>query len=247
MTEKSPTNENWGSGVGIASTLVPPYNMGMSRSSIAHDAIVGYATAHGMQPDAIQESLIAATSAKVGDFAMMQIGVDQGAFMTVLSAALQPKFAVEVGTFTGYSALCIARGLPDDGRLLCCDVSQEWTAIGRDHWERAGVAERIDLVIGPALGTLQALPEASTIDLAFIDADKVGYRSYYEEILKRLSPRGVILVDNTLWSGMVLADSGAVDDDTRSLREFNEFVAHDDRVDVALLTVGDGVTMIRRR
>jgi caffeoyl-CoA O-methyltransferase len=221
--------------------------MEMSRSSIAQAEIVGYAAAHGMQPDAIQGSLIAATTEKVGDFAMMQIGVDQGAFMTVLSAALQPKFAVEVGTFTGYSALCIARGLADGGRLLCCDVSQEWTAIGRDHWDRAGVGERIDLVIAPALETLRALSDEPIIDLAFIDADKGGYRSYYEEIVKRLSPRGVILVDNTLWSGMVLADSGAVDDDTISLREFNELVAHDDRVDVALLTVGDGVTMIRRR
>jgi len=209
--------------------------------------MVGYASSHGMQPDAIQESLIAATTEKVGAFAMMQIGVDQGAFMTVLSAALQPKFAVEVGTFTGYSALCIARGLAEGGRLLCCDVSQEWTAIGRDHWDRAGVGDRVDLVIAPALETLRALPNEPTIDFAFIDADKLGYRSYYEEILKRLSPQGVILVDNTLWSGMVLADSGAVDDDTRSLREFNEFVAHDGRVDVALLTVGDGITMIRSR
>jgi caffeoyl-CoA O-methyltransferase len=219
----------------------------MSRSSIAHDAIVEYATAHGMQPDAIQESLIAATTEKVGDFAMMQIGVDQGAFMAVLSATLQPKFAVEVGTFTGYSALCIARGLADGGRLLCCDVSEEWTAIGRDHWDRAGVGDLIDLVIAPASETLSALSDERTIDLAFIDADKLGYRSYYEEILARLAPRGVILVDNTLWSGRVLDDAGAVDDDTVSLREFNEFVAGDDRVDVALLTVGDGITMIRRR
>ena len=219
----------------------------MSRSSIAREGIVGYASAHGIQPDAIQESLITTTTEKVGDFAMMQIGVDQAAFMTVLSATLQPKFAVEVGTFTGYSALCIARGLADDGRLLCCDVSEEWTAIGRDHWDRAGVGDRIDLVIAPALETLSALPDEPTIDLAFIDADKIGYRCYYEEILARLSLRGVILVDNTLWSGRVLADSGASDDDTVSLRKFNEFVAGDDRVDVALLTVGDGITMIRRR
>jgi caffeoyl-CoA O-methyltransferase len=219
----------------------------MSRSSIAHDNIVDYAASHGMQPDEVQQSLIEATTAKVGDFAMMQIGVDQGAFMAVLSAVLRPKFAVEVGTFTGYSSLCIARGLADGGRLLCCDVSDEWTSIAREHWQMAGVADRIDLQLAPAVETLQALPAEPTIDLAFIDADKPNYRAYYEEILPRLAPQGVILVDNTLWSGMVLADSGADDENTVALRAFNDFVAADDRVDVAQLTVGDGVTMIRRR
>jgi caffeoyl-CoA O-methyltransferase len=219
----------------------------MSRSSIAHDNIVDYAASHGMQPDEVQQSLIEATTAKVGDFAMMQIGVDQGAFMAVLSAVLRPKFAVEVGTFTGYSSLCIARGLADGGRLLCCDVSDEWTSIAREHWQMAGVADRIDLQLAPAVETLQALPAEPTIDLAFIDADKPNYRAYYEEILSRLAPQGVILVDNTLWSGRVLADSGADDENTVALRAFNDFVAADDRVDVAQLTVGDGVTMIRRR
>lgn len=200
-----------------------------------------------MQPDDVQRSLIDATAEKAGESALMQIGVAQGAFMSVLAATLRPKFAVEVGTFTGYSALCVARELADDGRLLCCDINEEWTAIGREHWEMAGVADRIDLVIGPALDTLQALAHEPTIDLAFIDADKPGYRAYYEEILRRLSPRGVILVDNTLWSGMVLPDSGADDENTIAIRAFNDFVAADERVDVAQLTVGDGVTMIRRR
>ncbi len=219
----------------------------MSRSSIAHDDIVAYAAGHGLQPDDVQQSLIDATVEKAGAHVGMQIGVDQGAFMSVLAAVLRPRFAVEVGTFTGYSALCLARGLADDGRLLCCDVSEEWTSIGREHWEMAGVAERIDLVIAPALETLQALPEEPTIDLAFIDADKPGYRDYYEELLRRLAPQGVILVDNTLWSGNVLPDSGADDENTIALRAFNDFVAVDERVDVAQLTVGDGVTMIRRR
>ena len=219
----------------------------MSRSTIVEANIVAYATAHGMQPDVVQQSLIRATIEKAGNAAGMQIGIDQGAFITVLAATLQPSFAVEVGTFTGYSALCIARGLADGGRLLCCDVSEEWTAIGRQHWGMAGLADRIDLVLAPALETLRALPASPAIDLAFIDADKVGYLAYYEEILTRLAPHGMILVDNTFWSGRVLADSGANDEDTEALRAFNEAVAADERVDVAQLTVGDGVTMIRHR
>lgn len=219
----------------------------MSRPAIADRAVVAYATERSSRPDAVQESLIAATAARAADMATMQIGVDQGAFMTLLAATIRPRFAVEVGTFTGYSSLCIARGLADGGRLLCCDVSEEWTAIAREHWEMDGIADRIDLVIAPAVATLRALDSSASIDLAFIDADKVGYRDYYEEILARLSPSGVILVDNTLWSGNVLPDSGADDENTVALRVFNDFVAADDRVDTAMLTIGDGVTMIRRR
>jgi predicted O-methyltransferase YrrM len=219
----------------------------VSRSTVANDDIVSYAAAHGMHPDDVLRSLIDATAEKVGDHAMMQIGIDQGAFMSVLAATLRPKFAVEVGTFTGYSALCVARGLADGGRLLCCDINEEWTAIGRDHWQMAGVDDRIDLVIAPALDTLRALPDQPAIDFAFIDADKPGYRAYYEEILSRLAPQGLILVDNTLWSGQVLADSGADDENTIVLRAFNDFVAADERVDAAQLTVGDGITMICRR
>lgn len=219
----------------------------MSRNISLPEEIVAYAAAHSTQPDEVQQALIAATNEQAGGFARMQIGTDQGAFMTLLTAVLQVWYAVEVGTFTGYSALCIARGLPPGGRLLCCDVSDEWTSIGRTHWEMAGVADRIDLRIAPAIETLRSLPAAPTIDLAFIDADKTGYLSYYEEILPRLSPRGVILVDNTIWHGMVLEDSGADDQDTAALRAFNDHVASDERVDAALLTIGDGVTMIRRR
>ncbi len=220
----------------------------MSRTSIVHDSIADYAVAHGLQPDAVQRSLIAATTAKTGGHAVMQIGVDQGAFMSILAKALRPNFAVEVGTFTGYSSLCIARGLADGGRLLCCDISEEWTAIAREHWKLAGVADRIDLRIAPALETLKSLDSGISIDLAFIDADKTGYHDYYEEILSRLAPQGLILVDNTLWSGQILEDSGAEDSDvdTNALRAFNDFVAADDRVDVAQLTIGDGVTMISR-
>jgi len=219
----------------------------VSRNSSMPQDIVAYAAAHSTRPDEVQQALIAATNEKTKGFAGMQIGTDQGVFMTLLTTVLQVEFAVEVGTFTGYSALCIARGLAPGGRLLCCDISEEWTSIGRRHWETAGVADRIDLRIAPAIETLRALPPEPQIDLAFIDADKTGYMSYYEEILGRLSPTGVILVDNTLWHGMVLEDSGAEDPDTVALRAFNDHVGADERVEAVLLTVGDGVTLIRRR
>lgn len=219
----------------------------MSRSSLIPDDIAAYASAHSAQPDEVQQALIAATKAKTRDYARMQIGTDQGAFMTLLTTVLQVNFAVEVGTFTGYSALCIARGLAENGRLLCCDVSEEWTNIAKAHWEMANVANRIDLKIAPAIETLRALPTEPTIDLAFIDADKTGYLSYYEELLPRLSPHGVILVDNTIWSGMVLENSGTQDPDTLALRQFNAHVSADERAEAVLLTIGDGVTLIRRR
>jgi len=176
----------------------------------------------------------------------MQIGIDQGAFMSILTSILRPKFALEIGTFTGYSALAIASALPDGGRLLCCDVSEEWTTIARTHWDMAGVSDRIDLRIAPAIETLGSLPADQAIDLAFIDADKTGYLAYYKEILPRLSPTGVILVDNTLWSGQVL-DAQADDASTLALREFNKYVAGDQQCESVILTIGDGVTMIRRR
>ncbi|MEM7139760.1 MAG: O-methyltransferase [Actinomycetota bacterium] len=219
----------------------------MSRSAFVNEAVADYAEAHSLPPDDVQRSLIAATNEKAAGWSAMQIGPDQGAFMTVLAATLAPTFAVEVGTFTGYSSLCVARGLAPGGKLLCCDVSEEWTSIAREHWEMAGLDDRIELVIAPATETLAALPDEPAIDLAFIDADKVNYRLYYEEILRRLAPHGLILFDNTLWSSAVLPDSGADDADTDALRELNDFLVTDDRVDVAQLTIGDGVTMVRRR
>jgi caffeoyl-CoA O-methyltransferase len=153
---------------------------------------------------------------------------------------------VEVGTFTGYSSLCIARGLAPGGRLICCDVSEEWTSIGRRHWEQAAVADRIDLRIAPAVETLRALPKEPSIDLAFIDADKSHYLDYYEEIVERVRPNGVVLVDNVLWSGRVL-DQEAKDDDTVAIRAFNDHVVADDRVDVVMLPIGDGLTLARKK
>jgi caffeoyl-CoA O-methyltransferase len=214
---------------------------GIGLTADLHD----YLVAHGSPPDEVQQALIKRTQA-LGGVAQMQIAPEQGAFMTMLTRVLDVRFAVEVGTFTGYSALCIARGLPSGGRLLCCDVSEEWTAIAREHWARAGVDDRIELRIAPAVETLDALDSAQRIDLAFIDADKGNYGRYYEAILSRLSPRGVILVDNVLWGGAVIEDSQD-DASLTAIRAFNDQVVADDRVDQVMLPIADGLTMITRR
>ena len=206
------------------------------------EALLAYMDAHSSAPDEVQRELIAVTET-LGDAGRMQIGPVQGSFMTMLVRLLQPRLAVEVGTFTGYSALAVAKGLPPGGRLLCCDVSEEWTAVARSYWERAGVADRIDLRIAPALGTLRSLPPEPPVDFAFIDADKANYINYYEELLRRLSPGGVILVDNVLWGGGV-ADPDRDDDTTEALRAFNAHAAADPRSQVAMLPVGDGLTVI---
>lgn len=202
-----------------------------------------YLIAHGTRPDAVQRSLIDATAA-LGPIAQMQIAPEQGAFMTMLTRLLGVRFAVEVGTFTGYSSLAIARGLAPGGRLLCCDVSEDWTGIARAHWAQAGVADRIDLRIAPAIETLRALPAEPSIDLAFIDADKPNYAAYYAELVTRLSPNGVILVDNVLWSGKVI-DAAVDDKDTVAIRSFNDLVVADARVECVMLPISDGLTMIR--
>lgn len=204
-----------------------------------------YLIAHLPPLDDVQRDLIAETEA-LGGISMMQIAPEQGAFMTLLTRLVGTRRAVEIGTFTGYSALSVARGLPDDGSLLCCDVNEEWTAIARKYWERAGVDGKIELRIAPALETLRSLPFGERFDLAFIDADKENYPNYYEEVLSRLRPNGVILVDNTLWMGAVI-DPNATDDQTNTIRKFNDTVAADDRVESVILTIGDGLTLIRKR
>jgi caffeoyl-CoA O-methyltransferase len=204
-----------------------------------------YLVAHGTQPDPVQRALIERTR-ELGRIAGMQIAPEQGAFMTILTRLLDVRRAVEVGTFTGYSALSIAQGLPEDGRLLCCDVSEEWTAIAREHWLLAGVATRVELQLGPALDTLGALPEDEQFDLAFIDADKVNYANYFEALLPRLRRNGVILVDNTLWMGRVL-EAASDDPDTVAIRAFNDLVAADPRVDCVQLPISDGLTLLRKR
>ena len=207
-------------------------------------ALHEYLVAHGAPPDAVQRQLIEAT-AKLGRIALMQIAPEQGAFMTWLARLIGAESVVEVGTFTGYSTLCLARGLPEHGRVLALDVSDEWTAIGRQHWELAGVAHKIELRIGPARESLRALPREPRFDLAFIDADKTGYAGYVEEILPRLRTGGVILVDNVLWGGAV-ADAARSDADTVAIRAFNDAMVRDPRVDAVMIPLSDGLTLLRK-
>lgn len=204
-----------------------------------------YLVAHAPPLDDLQRELITETE-KLGGISMMQIAPEQGAFMTLLTRLIGARHAVEVGTFTGYSSISIARGLPDDGTLLCCDVNEEWTAMARKYWERAGVDGQIELRLAPAVDTLRALPPGEQFDLGFIDADKGNYPHYYEEVLTRVRRNGVILVDNTLWGGAV-ADAKATDDNTKAILAFNDMVASDDRVESTILTLGDGLTLIRKR
>jgi caffeoyl-CoA O-methyltransferase len=210
-------------------------------SSELHD----YLVAHGTRPDAVLRALIEETNA-LGGVARMQITPEQGAFMTMLTSLMGARRAIEIGTFTGYSSLCVARGLPPDGRLLCCDQSDEWTSIARKYWERGGVAGKIELRVGPALDTLDALPAEPTFDLAFIDADKTNYLNYLDRLIPRVRTGGLILVDNVLWSGRVL-EADPDDADTAAIKRFNDHVAADPRLEVVMLPVGDGLSLIRPR
>ncbi len=179
----------------------------------------------------------------------MQIAPEQGQFMQMLVRLTGARRAIEVGVFTGYSSLAVMLAMPPDGRLLALDVSEEYTSVARRHWQDAGVAERVELVIAPAAGTLDArlaAGEAGRYDFAFIDADKTAYLGYYERLLKLLRPGGLIVVDNTLWHGEV-ANPKNREADTVALREFNDFLHQDPRVDLALLPVGDGLTLARIR
>jgi caffeoyl-CoA O-methyltransferase len=210
------------------------------------DEVRSYAVDHGSwQPDEVMRRLRSDTAA-LGDAAGMQIGEDQGQMLTMLTRLIGARRAVEVGTFTGYSSMCIAQGLADGGSLLCCDVSEEWTAIGQRAWDAAGLAERIELRIAPALDTLRSLPEEAEIDLAFIDADKPRYAAYWAELVPRVRPGGLLLADNVLWSGRI-ADLTVADANTAALRDFNDLVAADDRVETVVLTAFDGLTIARRR
>ena len=218
----------------------------MNPKSIGLSADVQeYLVAHGAGIDPIAQELIDVT-AELGRISGMQVAPEQAAFMTMLTRMLDVEFAVEVGTFTGFSALSIARGLAPGGRLLCCDVSDEWVNIGRSYWDRAGVADRIEVVIAPAADTLAALPDQPPIDLAFIDADKQSYKIYYEEILRRLSPKGIILVDNVLWGGRVAdPDADLVENPaTAEIRAFNDHVVADPRTAQVMLPIADGLTLI---
>ena len=215
------------------------------RSFLLDDRLHDYITSHTEPADPVMARLTERTVA-LGDPAGMQVGPDQAAFLTMLTRFAGVRSAVEVGTFTGTSALCIARGLAEGGQLLCCDISEEWTAIARDAWTDGGVADRIELRIAPGIETLSALPPDETIDLAFIDADKPGYLSYYEELVPRLRPGGWIVADNTLWSGRIV-DPDATDTATEALRAYNDRAAADDRVMTVVLALADGLTVSQKR
>ena len=207
--------------------------------------LYAYLVEHRSERDPVLAALVRETAA-LGGLSIMQVAPEQGAFMTLLARAIGARRAIEVGTFTGYSALCLARGLPEDGRLVTCDLDAEWTAIARRHWEQAGVAHKIDLRLGPALETLRALPPAPHFDLAFVDADKESYGDYYEEILPRLRDDGLILFDNVLWFGQVL-DAASPFEEARALRALNDRVASDPRVESVMVAIADGLTIARKR
>ena len=217
------------------------------RSFLLTEALSDYVRAGSEPPDELAAALVAETAelAARGDApATFQIALEQGAFMQLLTRALGVRTAIEIGTFTGFSALCIARGLPSGGTLLCLDRSAEWTAVGRRYWERAGLADRIELRIGDALPSLRGLPAEETFDLAFVDADKAGYPAYVEELYPRMRTNGVVLLDNTLRGGRVLAPET---DDDRAVATLNADLAGDERWETVLLPLADGLTMLRKR
>ena len=205
--------------------------------------LYNYLVQHGNPPDALQQELIEETK-QIGDLAIMQIAPEQGVFMTMLARLIGAKRAIEVGTFTGYSALCIARGLQDSGYLLCCDVNEEWTAVAQKYWKKARVAEKIDLRLAPALETLRSLPETRDFDMAFLDADKENQNYYYEEILKRIRPGGIILLDNALLRGQVIEPYNH-QPHVLAVKALNKKLAQDPRVECVMLPISDGLTLLR--
>ncbi|NEK84326.1 O-methyltransferase [Blastococcus saxobsidens] len=217
------------------------------RSFLLTPELADYVQAASDPVDAVMADLIRETAdmAARGEApSTMQIAPEQGVLMRLLTRALGARRAIEIGTFTGFSALCIAQGLPEDGSLLCLDRSEEWTDVARRHWARAGVADRIELRLGDALATLRELPAEETFDLAFVDADKTGYPAYVEELHPRMSRNGVVLLDNTLRGGQVVAPVSEAD---RTLAELNAALAADPRWEAVLLPLADGLTVLRKR
>lgn len=212
------------------------------RAPFLPEKITRYIHEHAVREPEILRELRAATASVPQSG--MQIGADQGQFMALLVQAIGARNCLEIGTYTGYSALAVALALPKDGRIVCCDISEEWTAVGKPFWKKAGVEKKIDLRIGPALETLKKLK--GPFDFVFIDADKGNYDNYYEACLPMVRRGGIIAVDNTLWSGWV-ADSARQDDDTLALRAFNDKLHRDERVALSLLSLGDGVTLALKR
>jgi caffeoyl-CoA O-methyltransferase len=211
-----------------------------------NDSLYGYLTkCRSDAGDRVLAELRTETDA-LGDFSRMQISPEQGTFLSILAAACSASSAIEVGTFTGYSSLCIARGLRNGGRLICVDENREWTDIAQKYWTKAGVRERIDLRLGAAIPALQRLEAAITFDLAFIDAAKTEYEAYYELLLPRVRTNGLILFDNMLWGGR-LGAGPISQDDGRAIDALNQKLATDSRVEAALLPIADGIQLCRKR
>lgn len=218
-----------------------------NRSVNLDDRLYQYLLDHSVRETASMKKLREVTLQQ--EMARMQIAPEQGQFMALLVELISAKRIIEIGTFTGYSALAMAGAMPAEGKLICCDISEEWTSIGKAFWQEAGVASRIDLRIAPALETLDALiqdNQAGSFDMAFIDADKTAYLEYYERCLLLLRPGGLILFDNTLWGGSV-ADEQVSDDDTVAIRRLNDKLHTDERVSISLVPVGDGLTLAIKR
>ena len=218
-----------------------------SRTIYLNDSLYRYLLDHSVRETAVMRKLRETTSQQ--ETGRMQISPEQGQFMALLVELLGAKHILEIGTYTGYSALCMARAMPADGELVCCDISREWTDIARSFWREAGVEKRISLHIAPALDTLDRLigqDKSGSFDMAFIDADKTNYLSYYERCLKLLRNDGLLLFDNTLWGGAA-ADPGNQDEDTRALRELNDRLHRDERLSISLVPIGDGLTLARKR
>jgi caffeoyl-CoA O-methyltransferase len=205
-----------------------------------------YLSAHSTPPDPLLRELAAETARRYPDDINLQIAPEEGTLLELLSRMARPRYALELGTFTGYSSVCIARGLADDGQLLCCDVNAETTAIARGYWEKAGLADRVELRLGPGLDTLRALPPDPRFDLAFIDADKDSYPGYWTEVVPRTRPGGLILVDNTFSHGRVL-DAGNNSPLVVAVRQMNDMAVADDRVDLVMVPIGDGLTIAVRK
>jgi caffeoyl-CoA O-methyltransferase len=205
-----------------------------------------YVAAHSTAPDEVLRDLAAETEQLFPEDNFMQIGPEQGAFMTLIAQIAGAKQAVEIGSFTGYSAICLARGLRPGGTLLACDISEEWTSVAQRYWKRAGLEDTITLKLGPALDTLRALPAEPQFDLAFIDAEKEDYVDYWEELVPRMRPGGLLLADNTLHHGQVV-DPAANATNVQGIRAFNARVRDDDRVEQVLIPIGDGVNLARKK
>lgn len=218
----------------------------MSKFTAIDEALYAYLLAHRSPDDDALRAVYAEAARRPAREAAMQVSPEQGALLTLLAGLMGARRAVEVGTFTGLSALCIARGLGPEGHLLALDVNADYAAVARRHWDLAGVSERIELRLGRALDSLRALPREPQFDLAFLDADKVAYLDYYEELLPRLRVGGLLVADNVLWSGAVVR-SEADDPDTVALRRFNAVVAADARVEALMIAVADGLLLARRR